>query len=94
MPLTIKVGGKATATLKEWDGPNGTGNEVPPIGPVSYMSDNPSVATVDAATGSITGVAPGTANLTGTDGGNSLSASDVLTVEAVAQSATLSLAAA
>lgn len=94
MPLTINVGGKATAAppaFKEWDGPNGTGNQVPPVGPLNYTSDNTAVATIDTS-GAIAGVAAGTANITVTDAGNNLSATDVLTVQAVAVSATLALA--
>ena len=94
MPVTIEVGKQAQANFKEWSGPNGTGTELPPVGAVSFASDNTAVATVDPASGLATGVAPGTANISGTDAGNSLSASDVLTVSApVAQSATLTLTA-
>ena len=92
MPATIQVGKQAQSNFKEWSGPNGTGTELPPVGPVSFSSDNPAVATVDPTSGVATGVAPGTANISGTDGGNNLTASDVLTVSApVAQSATLTL---
>lgn len=92
MPASISVGKTATAVFTEWDGPNGTGNKVPPSGAVNYASDNTSVATVDA-NGVATGVAPGTCNISGTDSVNGLSASDSLTVNAVAQSATLVLTA-
>jgi hypothetical protein len=97
MPATIQVGQTATATFLEWSGPNGTGVQVPPSGAVSYASDTPSVATVDPNTGIATGVGPGTANISGTDAGNNLTASDVLTVQAAppppAVSATLTLVA-
>jgi hypothetical protein len=94
MPATIHVNGQgAQATFLEFDGPNGTGNQVPAIGPVMFASDNQSVATVDSS-GKVTAVSAGTANISGTDQGNSLTASDVLTVTAAtAQSATLSLTA-
>lgn len=92
MPATLKVGQTATALLVEFDGPNGTGNQVPPVGPVSYSSSDPSIATVDPSSGLITAVAPGTVTITGTDSGNSLSASDTATVSApLAQSAVLTI---
>jgi Big-like domain-containing protein len=96
MPATIAVGKQAQATFTEWDGPNGTGNKVPPTGAVAFESDNPAVATVDPSTGVCTGVSGGIANISGLDQGNNLSASDVLTVQAApppptAQSATLTL---
>ena len=90
MPVTMQIGQTATAVLHEFTGPNGTGTELPPIGPVAYTSSDPSVASVDMASGVVTAVAPGTATITGTDGGNSLSASDSVTVATpVAVSATL-----
>lgn len=90
MPATLAVGKTATAVLHEFDGPNGTGNELPPVGPVSYSSSDPSIATVDPTSGLITAVAPGTVTITGTDAGNGLSASDTVSDSApVAQSATL-----
>ena len=97
MPATIVVGGfGALATFQEWTGPNGTGNTVPPVGAVSFASDNAAVATVDSL-GNVTAVAAGTANVSATDAGNGLTASDVLTVTAAAPppavSATLSLTA-
>ena len=97
MPATILVGATATAVFTEFTGPGGTGVTIPPIGAVSFASDNAAVATVDPASGIATGVSAGTANISGTDAGNSLTASDVLTVTAapppVAQSATLVLTA-
>jgi hypothetical protein len=91
MPATLTVGQTATAVLHEWTGTTpGTGTEVKPIGPVSYSSDNPAAATVDSASGLVTAVAVGSANITGSDAGNSLSAVDSVTVNApVAQSASL-----
>jgi hypothetical protein len=95
MPATIVVGGAgAVARFEEFKGPNGTGNPVPPVGPVVFASDSPAVATVDS-NGNVSAVAPGTANISGLDQGNSLTASDVLTVTAppppVAQSVMLTL---
>lgn len=90
MPATLQVGKTATALLHEWTGPNGTGSELPPVGPVSYASSDPNVATVDPTSGLITAVAPGVATITGTDTGNGLNASDVVSDTPVtAQSATL-----
>jgi hypothetical protein len=92
MSATIQVGKTATAVLHEFAGVSGTGQELPPIGPVAYTSSDPTIATVDMATGKVTGIAPGTVTITGTDAGNKLTASDTVTVTpapVVAQSATL-----
>jgi len=92
MPLTINLSGNgAQAAFKEFDGPNGTGNVVPPVGLVVFSSDNTAVATVDQ-TGKITPVAAGTANISAVDQGNTLTAKDILTVTDTAVSATLTLA--
>jgi len=95
MPASIAVGGKgATAVFTEFSGPAGTGVVVAPVGAVTFASDNTAVATVDPSSGAVTAVAVGTANISGTDAGNSLTASDVITVTpAVAESATLVLTA-
>lgn len=97
MPATILVGATATATFLEWSGAGGTGVQVAPVGAVTYASDTVAVATVDPNTGIATGVSAGTANISGVDAGNSLTASDVLTVTAapppVAVSATMILVA-
>lgn len=94
MPATIRVGGNgAKAVFTEFDGPSGTGNPVPPVGAITFASDNATVATVDA-NGNVAAVAAGTANISGTDGGNNLTASAVITVTAdIALSATLVLTA-
>jgi hypothetical protein len=69
MPATIQVGGSgAKAIYQEFDGPNGTGNPVKPVGTVAFASDNPSVATVDQQ-GNVTAVSPGTANISASDSG-------------------------
>lgn len=94
MPATILVGGTANSLFQEWTGPNGTGTVVPNAGAPAFVSDNPAVATVDPTSGVATGVSAGTASISGTDPANSLTASDVLTVNAVATpavSATLTL---
>lgn len=76
MPLTISVGSKgASAALTEF---NVNGAVVPAVGPVTFVSDNPSVASVSG--NQITAVAAGVANITGTDTGSGVSATDVLTV--------------
>lgn len=89
MSASIHVNGNgATFTFTEFDGAAGTGNKVPPLQPIVYASDNPAVATVDSA-GQVAAIAAGTANISGTDPGNSLTASDMVTVTAdVAVSAT------
>jgi len=84
MPATIHVNGKgATFTFTEFDGLAGTGNVVPPSGPITYVSSNVTVATVDA-TGQVAAVAPGTCSISGSDpaSANQVSASDTLTVTA------------
>lgn len=94
MPATILVGGTANSLFQEWSGPGGTGTVVPNAGAPAFASDNTAVATVDPTSGVATGVSAGVANITGTDAANGLTASDVLTVNAVATpavSATLTL---
>jgi uncharacterized protein YjdB len=90
MPATLQVGQTATAVFTEFSGLNGTGVVVAPIGPVVFSSSDPSIATVDPASGLVTAVAPGAATITGTDQGNGLTASDsVSDTPLVAASATL-----
>jgi uncharacterized protein YjdB len=94
MPATIEVGKTASSLFQEWTGPNGTGTVVPNAGTITYASDNTAVATVDPSSGVATGVSAGTANISGTDGTNNLTASDALTVtNPAAVSATLVLTA-
>jgi hypothetical protein len=91
MPLTVKLADVAgTAAYQEWDGPNGTGNHVPASGTVTYSSDDPSVATVDAHTGQLAYVAIGSTTIRASDSGT-LPASDVLTITSNGASATLTL---
>jgi len=59
------------------------GNLVPPTGVVAYASDNPAVATIDAASGQLVYIAAGVANISASDGGN-LPASDALTLSPAA----------
>lgn len=97
MAATILVGGTANSLFQEWSGPSGTGVVVPDAGTPAFTSDNTAVATVDPVTGVATGVSAGTANISGTDPVNNLTASDILTVQAPppppAVSATLTLSA-
>lgn len=80
MPATIGLSsGRAQFVFTEFDGPNGTGNVVPPIGVIQYASDNSAIAIVDAS-GLVTALSAGTVNISGTDPGNGLTASDQLTV--------------
>ena len=92
MPLTVHVNDvPGVAIYQEFDGPNGTGNMVPPTGTVAYKSDNPSVATVDATTGQLAYLSAGDTTISADDSGN-LPASDLLTVVAsVAVSSTMTL---
>lgn len=83
MPARIQVGGKgASFAFTEFSGPNGTGSVVPPSGPITYASDDETVATVDS-TGQVTAVGPGSCNISGLDPAskNSVTASDALTVD-------------
>jgi hypothetical protein len=95
MPLSVHLkDAPGQAVFTEFDGLNGTGNKVPSIGPVTFSSSNTATATVDTNTGALAYLAAGTATISGTDAGNSLTASDVLTVTSgTAISATLTLVA-
>lgn len=87
-PATLALNGNGGQYVQtEFDGPNGTGNQVANIGPMSYASDDASVATVDAATGVIKPVAVGTCNVSATDAGNNLTSTVALTVTDAAVSA-------
>ena len=91
--ISILVGQTAAPAYQEWSGPNGTGDELPAAGAVTYQSSNPAVATVDPNSGIVTGVSAsggsGTATITATDAANNLSATCQVTVVEVAESATL-----
>lgn len=56
----------------------------PLTGAIAFVSDNPSVATVDPASGLVTQVALGTANVTATDSTNVPPLSDIVAVTVVA----------
>jgi hypothetical protein len=100
MPLTLQLNGPggsiapppagspAGVGFQEWDGLNGTGNQVAPIGPIEYSSADPAIVTVDS-NGILKQVAVGQAEVTATDTANGMTASDLITVIDVAQSATL-----
>src|SRR5260221_4966159 len=76
MPATIHISGNgASSNFQEWTGANGTGTNVNPIGPVGYVSSDPTIATVDPATGAVGAVAVGAATITAKDAGNRLAAS-------------------
>jgi hypothetical protein len=90
---TLRVGQTANPVFQEWSGPNGTGDKLPPAGPVKYVSSDPTIVSVDENSGVATAVAaPGgaaKATITATDATDGLSAStDINTVEQ-AVSATL-----
>jgi hypothetical protein len=96
MPLTVEVGQSFNTKFHEWSGtvPK-TGVEVTGPGPIGWMSDNPSVATIDPTSGAGVAVSAGTCNIVGSDSGDGLSASDALTVTApTPKSASIDLVAA
>jgi hypothetical protein len=90
MPASIAIGGLgATAVFTEFSGANGTGVTVAPEQTPVFSSSDVTIATVDQS-GNVVAVAVGTATISATDPGNSLTASDTVTVTAaVATSATL-----
>lgn len=71
-----------TSVLTGFDGPSGSGKQVPLIGPVTWVSDQPGFATVDANTGATAPVAAGVANITGTDAASGFSDTYAMTVSA------------
>lgn len=82
MNTVLNVGQTAQATAHGWSGLTGTGSELPLVGPVSFASDDPSVATVDPSSGLITAVGPSKldssnnpipVNITATDAATGLS---------------------
>jgi hypothetical protein len=100
MPATIAVGGNgATFTFRELDV---NGNTVPASGPITFASDTPSVAIIDAAApvvnpdGSVSvqvdAVSAGTATISGVDPAsqNQVAAADTLTVTASASGVAVS----
>lgn len=92
--LTLTVGQTANATAHEWSGPNGTGVELPLAGAISWVSSDPTIATVDPTSGLVTAVAAGQATITGTDAANGLTGSGIVSDQpVVAVSLTVDLAA-
>jgi hypothetical protein len=91
MPATIHMNGNgATFVFTEFSGPGGTGDIVPPSGPITYSSSDLAVGSVDS-NGNVAAVGVGTCTISGSDPAseNKVSASDTLTVTAaVAVSAT------
>lgn len=82
MPLSIVAGQAFSALYQEF---KADGTIAPPSGAVTYLSDNPAVATVDPASGAGMGVSAGIANISANDAGlpsPGLPASDALTVTA------------
>jgi hypothetical protein len=78
------------AALVEFTGPNGSGTIVQGIGPTSFTSSNPAVATVDPVTGNLNYLSVGVTTITGLNSGNGMTASGTLTViTGAAQSAVL-----
>ncbi len=83
MDITVHVNDKPLkAALVEFDGPNGTGNVVPAAGALAYASSDPTVATVDATTGQLAYLKAGVSTISGSDAGNTMSATGILTITA------------
>jgi uncharacterized protein YjdB len=83
MDITVQLNDKPLkAALVEFDGVNGTGDVVPAIVAPTYSSSDPTVATVDAATGQLAYLKAGFTAISGTDPGNAMTASGTLTVSA------------
>lgn len=81
MPAQLKIGDTATAVLHEFVSSGGA--ELAPIGAVTYVTSDATIATVDPNSGLVTAIAAGIATITGTDSGNSLSASDSVSDQAL-----------
>ena len=91
--ITLQVGQTSQATAHEFSGLAGAGVELPLAGAISWASSDAAVATVDAASGLVTAVGPGTCNITATDAANGLSGSGVVSdTPVVAQSLTVDFA--
>jgi hypothetical protein len=106
MNTVLTVGKTAQATAHEWSGLAGAGVELPLAGAISWVSADPTVATVDPASGLITAVGPSKKDATGaaipvditaTDAANKLSNplgdATVTDVALTAQSLTVTVAA-
>lgn len=86
MAFTLSVGQTATAVLVEFDA---QGAVVASVAAPVYSSDNAAVALVNG--NQVTAVGVGTANISGSDSGDGLSASQAIVVNDVATSASLTL---
>jgi hypothetical protein len=81
MNVTVHLNDAPLAAVQvEFDGPGGTGNIVPNIGPTSYTSSDPTVATVDPVTGNLAYLKAGVTTITGVNAGNGLTSSGTLTI--------------
>jgi len=91
MDVTVHLNDSPLKAVQvEFDGPNGSGNSVPNIGPTSYTSSDPTVATVDPVSGFLKYLKAGVTTITGLNAGNGLTSSGVLSViSGLAQSAEL-----
>lgn len=78
MPAVLQIGQTAQAVAQEFSGPNGSGSPLPLAGVIAWTSSDPTIATVDPASGLVTAVGAGTANIVGTDPANGLTGSDVV----------------
>lgn len=89
MDVTVHLNDVAlVAQQVEFDGPNGTGNIVANIGPTSYTSADPTIATVDPVSGQLKYLKAGTVAISGLNAGNQLSSVGNLTIiSGLAQSA-------
>lgn len=78
MPAVLQIGQTAQAVAQEFSGPNGSGSPLPLAGVIAWTSSDPTIATVDPASGLVTAVGAGQATITGTDPANGLSGSDIV----------------
>jgi hypothetical protein len=78
MPATLTIGQTAQAVATEFTGLNGTGALIPNAGTIGWTSSAPAIATVDPASGIVTAVGSGTANIVGLDSANGLTNFDVV----------------
>jgi hypothetical protein len=91
MDITVHLNDPAPqeAVFTEFAGLGGTGQVVPATGVVAFKSSDPTIVSVDPATGQLAYLAVGTATISADDGGN-LPATGTVTVTApTAQSSTL-----
>lgn len=84
MDITLLVGQTTVASLVEFSGLNGTGDELPNVGVIDFESSDPTIATVDAQ-GNVNAIAAGSAEITLTDEGNNITNFGTVTVNAAAE---------